>query len=57
MERLAMVKCCTLVSPITVVIFAGRSKLPADALRVAEVPQEGEGGFTADFGVLCLVLD
>ncbi|XP_076443964.1 3'-5' RNA helicase YTHDC2-like [Babylonia areolata] len=43
-ERLALVKCCTLVSPITVVIFAGRSKLPADALKVAENPHEVEEG-------------
>ncbi|KAK7115641.1 3'-5' RNA helicase YTHDC2-like [Littorina saxatilis] len=44
MERLAMVKCCTLVSPITVVIFAGRSKLPSDALKVADNTQEGDEG-------------
>ena len=44
MERLALVKCCTLVSPITVVIFAGRSKLPVDALKVAENPLDGKHG-------------
>ena len=44
MERLALVKCCTLVSPITVVIFAGRSKLPVDALKVAENPLDGKRG-------------
>lgn len=40
-ERLALVKCCTLVSPIAVVIFAGRSKLPQDALKTAETNAEG----------------
>ena len=56
MERLAVVKCCTLVSPITVVIFAGCSKLPADALKAAESSQDGEGGggFASVWGWGCL---
>lgn len=32
---MACVKCCTILSPVTVAIFAGPSKLPADALREA----------------------
>ncbi|KAK7491702.1 hypothetical protein BaRGS_00016958 [Batillaria attramentaria] len=42
MERLGLVRCCTLVSPITIVIFAGPSKLPADALKVADSAHDGE---------------
>jgi hypothetical protein len=30
---LACVRCCTVVSPATVAIFAGPSKLPSDALK------------------------
>ena len=32
-NKLACVRTCTLVSPITVAMFAGPSKLPADALK------------------------
>lgn len=42
MERLAFVKCCTLVSPISIVIFAGPAKLPTDALREVEISRDGK---------------
>ena len=35
-HRLAHVRCSTLVSPVTVAIFAGPAKLPLDLVREAE---------------------
>ena len=40
-HRTANVRCCTLVSPITVAIFAGPAKLPAEAIKEVDSAQEG----------------
>lgn len=53
-ERLALVKCCTLLSPITVVIFAGPSKLPPDAMKEGENIQDGQFGNFTSFHSMCM---
>ena len=48
-HRLAQVKCCTVMSPVTMAIFAGAAKLPYEAVQEAEGMSEGwlnPGGFT-----------
>lgn len=40
-ERLAFVRCCTLVSSATVALFAGPAKLPSDAIKDAEADYRG----------------
>ena len=41
-HRLAQVKCCTLVNPATISIFAGPAKLPMDLVREAESGPHGK---------------
>ena len=40
-HRLAQVKCCTLVSPVTVALFAGPGKLALENVREAESGLQG----------------
>ena len=35
-RRLALVQCCTVVSPITVLLFGGPAKMPQDAVQAVE---------------------
>ena len=41
-HRLAYVRCCTVVSPVTVAMFGGPAKLPPDTIREAESGAHGE---------------
>ncbi|CAH1253699.1 YTHDC2 [Branchiostoma lanceolatum] len=43
-HRYAYVRCCTLMSPVTVAIFAGPSRLPLDALTDPNAPDNRPGG-------------
>ncbi|GAB6019416.1 3'-5' RNA helicase ythdc2 [Chamberlinius hualienensis] len=42
-EYWGLARCCTLVSPITVALFAGPSRLPLDALSETDVGLPGDG--------------
>ena len=41
-QRLARVRCCTVVTPISIALFAGSGKLPQDNVMTAENPMHGE---------------
>ena len=48
MEHLALIRCCTVISPITAILFAGQSRLPADAMKT-----EVQGDDCMSFAIFC----
>lgn len=51
-NKLACVRTCTLVSPITIALFAGPAKLPADALRDTLAVALGKQCWDKIFGIM-----